>query len=191
MYGIVNKAMEDLVVSSAGEESWQKIKALAGLQELQILESSNYDDDITNRLLSAASQVLEQSVDDLLYAFGNHWVMYTGREGWVSLFSASGDDLISFLMNLDDMHARVNAAMPEGKMPEFTLFEKDGAYQLEYRSSREGLAPMVAGILSGLAEQFDESWDIKHIDQREHRGFDTFLLERLAKSESDDLQDVA
>lgn len=190
MYGIVNRAVEDLVISSAGEETWQKIKALAGLQKLQILESSNYDDDITNKLVAAASQILEQPVDDILHAFGSHWVMYTGREGWVSMFSTSGDDMLDFLKNLDDMHARVNAAMPEGKMPEFTLLEKGDAYHLEYRSSREGLAPMVAGILSGLAEHFKESWDIKHIGQRERGGFDTFLLERVENPKSEGLPDA-
>lgn len=191
MYGLVNKAIEDLVVSSAGEQTWQRIKALSGLQELQILESSNYDDEITFKLVAAASRILERPVDDILRAFGNHWVMYTGREGWSSLFHASGEDLISFLKNLDDMHSRVNAAMPEGNMPEFTLYEKGDGYHLQYRSSRDGLAPMVDGILNGLTEQFDEPWAIKYSDRREKDGVVTFVLTRLEKRATDDLHDAA
>ena len=191
MYGLVNKAIEDLVISSAGEETWLKIRDRAGLQELQILSSSNYDDEITYKLVAAASDVLQQPPEAILRSFGKHWVLYTGREGWSTLFSASGEDMVSFLQNLDDMHARVNAAMPEGRMPEFTLTPKDGAYQLEYRSERDGLAPMVGGILSGLAEQFEETWDIRHTDHRSQCGVDRFVLTRTDMQASDDVKDAA
>ena len=191
MYGLVNKAIEDLVTSSAGEETWLKIKEHAGLQELQILDSSNYDDEVTYKLVDAASEILQQPPEAILHSFGKHWVLYTGKEGWSTLFAASGEDMISFLQNLDDMHARVNVAMPEGRMPEFTLHQIDGTYQLEYRSERDGLAPMVGGILVGLAEQFGEVWDIEHTDQRDQCGLDRFRLTRVGLRASGDLQDAA
>ena len=191
MYGLVNKAIEDLVVSSAGEKTWRKIKQSAGLQELQILDTSNYDDEITYNLVHAASKILDQPADDILYSFGKHWVMYTGKKGWANLFAASGEDLVSFLRNLDDMHARVNVAMPEGRMPEFTLIEKEGWYQLEYRSQREGLAPMVGGILVGLAEQFEECWDITQIAHRNEGGVDKFQLTRQELQGAADVKDAA
>jgi len=191
MYGLVNKAIEDLVVSSAGEETWQKIKEHAALQELQFLDSYNYDDEVTYKLVASASEVLQQPAEDILHAFGKHWILYTGREGWASLFAASGDCMISFLQCLDDMHARVKVAMPEGRMPEFTLIEKDDTYHFEYRSGRDGLAPMVGGIICGLAEQFDEAWHVDHIDSKESCGVDRFLLTRIENSVSDDQQDAA
>ena len=191
MYGLVNKAIEDLVVSSAGEETWRRIKKSAGLQELQILDTSNYDDEDTYKLVHAASEILDQPAEEILYSFGKHWVMYTGKKGWANLFAASGEDLVSFLRNLDDMHARVNVAMPEGRMPEFTLIEKDGSYQLEYKSQREGLAPMVSGILVGLAEQFEEQWEIKHVDHQHQCGVDRFQLTRQALQNSADVKDAA
>ena len=191
MYGLVNRAIEDLVVSSAGEETWHRIKENAGIQELQILDTSNYDDEVTYNLVRAASEVLEQPAEDILFSFGKHWVMYTGKKGWADLFAASGDDLVSFLRNLDDMHARVNSVMPDGRMPEFTLIEKDGAFLLEYRSEREGLAPMVSGILEGLAEQFNESWSIKHTSYRDQCGLDIFSLSRENVQSSADIKDAA
>ena len=191
MYGLVNKAIEDLVISRAGEETWHRIKENAGVQELHILDTTSYDDQVTYDLVRAASEVLEQPAEDILFSFGKHWVMYTGKNGWANLFAASGTDFISFLRNLDDMHARVNAAMPEGRMPEFTLIEKDGVFQLEYRSQRDGLAPMVSGILVGLAEQYNESWDVKHIDHRNQCGIDRFLLARKDVQSSADVKDAA
>ena len=191
MYGLVNKAIEDLVISSAGEQIWLKIRERAGLQDLQLLDSSNYDDEITYKLVAAASDILEQPPELILRLFGKHWVLYTGKQGWSSLFAASGDDLVSFLKNLDDMHARVKVAMPEGRMPEFTLTERGATFELEYRSERDGLAPMVSGMLYGLAEQFEEAWHIEHVYQKDKAGFDRFSLERIELQVSGDIQDVA
>jgi len=191
MYGLVNRAIEDLVVSIAGAETWKRIRAEAGVEDLQLLDTTNYSDDITYRLVASASEVLELSAEDVLHAFGRHWVLYTGREGWANLFAASGDDFVDFLRNLDEMHSRVNTAMPDGRMPEFTLLAEEGRHVLEYRSDREGLAPMVVGILSGLAEQFGESWSIEHVGLREEHGFDRFHLTRVALPHSDELHDAA
>jgi len=191
MYGMVNRAIEDLIVSSAGTDTWEQIKLKAGLENLQFLDSSNYEDDITYKLVAAASVVLDQPPYDVLHAFGRHWVLYTGREGWASLFNVAGSDFISFLEQLDEMHARVSTAMPEGKMPEFTLIRKDGNFDLEYRSEREGLAPMVVGILSGLAEQFNEAWEIEHIGHRSESGLDRFQLTSVPNVGLDERSDAA
>ena len=191
MYGLINRAIADLVVSSAGDETWKRVKADAGLEDLQFLDTSNYPDDVTYRLVASASTVLGQPAEALLHAFGRHWVLYTGRQGWADLFAASGDDMLEFLRSLDEMHARVNVAMPEGRMPEFTLLEEAGGYVLEYRSERDGLGPMVVGILSGLAEQFGEAWSVEHVDRREQHGLDRFRLVRIAQALPRDLSDAA
>ena len=191
MYGLVNKAIEDLVISSAGKEAWDRIRECAGLQEMEMLDSSHYEDEVTYSLVQAASEILGQSAEDILCAFGKHWVTYTDKNGWSNLFGATGEDLVGFLRNLDDMHARVNSAMPEGCMPEFTVIDKDGAFQLEYRSEREGLAPMVSGILAGLAEHFEESWTIEHVDHKSRCGIDRFLLTRQDVHAETDLNHAA
>ena len=178
MYGLVNKAVEDLVISSAGLETWQRVKAHAALENLQLLDTTNYEDEVTYSLVHSASAILDMPVDVLLHAFGRHWVLYTGEAGWAKLFSAGGDDFVSFLENLDEMHARVNMAMPDGRMPGFSLTENNTGFMLDYHSSRQGFAPMVLGVLEGLAEQFEEDWTFEHVDTREQHGLDTFQLIR-------------
>lgn len=161
MYGLVNRAIEDLITSTAGAETWDEIKVRAGHSGLQILDSHNYSDQVTYDLVAAASEVLNQPSAEILRAFGRHWILYTGREGWASLFDFTAQDFISFVQQLDEMHARVNTAMPEGRMPEFTLVQLERGYELTYLSERAGLGPMVMGILEGLAEQFGEHWQIE------------------------------
>ena len=127
--------------------------------------------------------------EDVLHAFGRHWILYTGKEGWSTVFEMTGDDMASFLEGLDEMHARVRVAMPDADMPQFTLHREADHLTLEYHSSRDGLAPMVSGLLDGLAEYFSESWNVEHTGFRAVDGFDTFRL-REVQSGSDLLNDA-
>jgi hypothetical protein len=89
------------------------------------------------------------------------------------------------------MHARVNAAMPDGRMPQFTLQSVDEHFELVYSSTRDGFAPMVMGILEGLAEQYGEHWEFAHIGSRDQSGVDTFSMHRIAGSAAVDKRDAA
>lgn len=182
MYGLVNKAIQDLVLSAADEDTWQKIKAKARMDDAEFVDATTYDDDVTYQLVAAASEVLNQPAEKILYDFGRHWILYTGREGWASVFSLGGDNLKSFLLDLDEMHARVQVAMPESRMPQFTVTENEYGLEVVYRSHRDGLAPMVEGLLGGLAEQFNEHWEVSHTGKRDLEGFDTFQLKHAQSS---------
>jgi len=181
MYGMVNRAIEDLVVDSAGEEVWQKIKQDAEVEFTEFFDSSQYSDEITYRLVEAASGILKKSTESILHDFGRHWILYTGREGWDSVFALGGDNMIDYIKGLDSMHSRVQSALPEACMPQFGVEERSEHFRLTYRSSREGLAPMVLGMLDGLAERFDEPWLIQHMKSDSAAGCEFFEL-RLADS---------
>lgn len=182
MYGLVNQAIQDLVVETAGKSVWNEIRMAANLEQKEFEASVIYDDKVTLALVSAASERLRLPAEQILKSFGRHWILYTGREGWSSVFEMTGSDMESFLSGLDEMHARVRVAMPDADMPQFTLVPKDDHLVLEYRSSRDGLAPMVEGLLEGLGEYFDEQWLIEHIGMRSEDGFDTFSLRQAVAS---------
>jgi len=181
MYGLVNQAIEDLVKQSAGEAAWEQIKEKASVKLDSFEASVIYDDAVTLALVAAASELLGKSAEHILHAFGRHWILYTGREGWSDVFSMTGDDMETFLAGLDEMHARVRVAMPEADMPQFTLNEHDDYLVLEYHSSRDGLAPMVRGLLEGLGEYFGEAWSIEQTGYRADDGFDSFKLRRAGE----------
>ena len=180
MYGMVNRAIEDLVVSSAGEQAWKQIKEDAGLDLDSFQDSSQYNDAITFKLVEAASAYLQQTPESILHAFGRHWILYTGREGWASVFDLGGENMVDFINGLDSMHARVQIALPNAEMPHFNVIEKDDYLELVYRSQRTGLAHMVLGLLDGLAEQFNESWNIEHVKMKSEHGHDVFHLRKIA-----------
>ena len=59
MYGLVNKAVEDLVCSKFGEETWNKILEEAGVDVDSFVSMEAYPDAVTYKLIHAASTVLE------------------------------------------------------------------------------------------------------------------------------------
>lgn len=172
MYGLVNKAVVDLVVSKFGQDTWNAIKKKAEVDVDVFVSMDGYPDDITYRLVGAASEVLKIPPEAVLEAFGEYWVLYTAAEGYGPMLDASGKTLREFLENLDALHARVALTMPALKPPRFRLVPVDDKTMLlEYHSTRQGLAPMVVGLLRGLAIRFNTPIEISHKSGDGHEEF--------------------
>ncbi|MEM9131583.1 MAG: heme NO-binding domain-containing protein [Actinomycetota bacterium] len=175
---MVNRAITDLVISTKGEAAWEAVCARAGLDIRSFDNTRTYDDAITYDLVAAAAAELDLDPATVLEAFGRHWILFTGREGWGPLFAMAGDSLETFVEGLDGLHARVVATMPQCRMPSFAVERAaDGALLVDYRSDRDGLAPMVLGLLNGLAEHFGESWRIEHLGWSDETGAERFSLQ--------------
>lgn len=184
MYGLVNRAIEELMRKTHGDAVWEKIKEKAGVDVEVFVRMDAYPDDITYRLIGAAAEVLNQPPEVLLRAFGEYWTLYTGSEGYGALLDAAGSTLQETLANLDDLHVRVGLMYPELKPPSFrcTDVTEDGVV-LHYYSPREGLAPMVIGLIEGLGKRFGQRLEIERLARREagddHDSFGIRIAGRL------------
>lgn len=162
MYGLVNRAIEQLVVSTGGEAAWQRVCRRAGVAAEGFVAMCPYDDGITYRLVGAVSEELGLAPEQVLEAFGNYWVLYTAEEGYGELMHACGEDLRQFLDNLNELHGRIETIFPGLRPPHFEVQDvAPGEYWLHYGSEREGLAPMVVGLLKGLAKRFGQAVEIE------------------------------
>ena len=177
MHGLVNKAVGDLVCSRFGERAWAEIRERAGVGVGGFVSMDSYPDDVTYRLVEAASEVLGTPVQALLEAFGEHWIAFTAREGYGEMFAMFGGSMAEFLGNLDNMHTRVGLSFPRLKPPSFVARDLgEGRFELEYHSTREALAPMVVGLLRGLGRSFGEVVEVEHVHGRDRGGHDLFRL---------------
>jgi Haem-NO-binding len=179
MYGLVNKAIADMVRSQFGEEIWQEIRHIAAVENDTFLSMEGYPDDVTHRLVKAGSQVLGLSSAQIMQAFGEFWVQFTASEGYGELMDMSGENLPEFLQNLDNLHARVGVSFPQLKPPSFDSYEGENPNELtlEYRSEREGLAPMVLGLVKGLGDRFDTEVEVAQTQSRDDGAdHDEFLI---------------
>jgi hypothetical protein len=141
-----------------------------------------YHDDVTYRLVDAVSVELGMEAAGVLEAFGEYWILYTADEGYGELMAAAGDDLRQFLGNLNDMHGRVEVIFPQMKLPRFEVDDvAPGRYEVRYISERAGLAPMVTGLLRGLARRFGQSVEVAHLEARGGAGgSDLFAVRHVA-----------
>lgn len=164
MYGLVNKAIRDLVVKNHGEENWKEICRRAGFLEEDFVGLNPYPDKLTYDLVGHASEVLGVDSNAILEAFGEYWILYTADEGYGDLMDLTGNTFVEFLGNLDMLHYRINNLMPDLQAPQFsTRNVQENSVELEYRSHREGMIPMLRGLIIGLGKRFDLSVTVEQI----------------------------
>ena len=156
MYGLVNQAVQGLITKEFGEDKWLKIKEKAGVDEELFVSLKSYDDSVTYDLVGAASEILKVDASDLLEAFGEYWVLYTAQEGYGEMLDMAGSTFVEFLGNLNHLHKRVGDLMPDLAPPSFeTELINEQELRLRYTSKRDGLTPMVIGLIKGLGKRFD------------------------------------
>jgi len=179
MYGLVNKALEEMVVSERGAQTWERIKSEAGVDVEMFLTNEAYPDDVTYALAGAASRVLDVPVPELLERFGVHWVTKTAPQGYGQLMDSGGRTLAEFLKNLPAFHTRVGLIFPHLQPPVFSVSDvTERSLRLHYRSHRPGLAPFVVGLLQGLGRRFGTAVRVTHAVGRESGAdHDEFLVQ--------------
>jgi hypothetical protein len=161
MYGIVNKAIEDLVREKFGDETWEEIKLRCGVDVEVFLSNQPYDDAVTFKLAQGVSEVTGLSLKQVLNAFGEWWVLRTSKEKYGGLMQAGGNSLKEFLMNLPVFHNRIMLIYPNLSPPEFKVKEvEQQSVDVHYFSQRSGLQEFVRGLLHGLAILYGVSAEI-------------------------------
>ena len=178
MYGMVNRAVEEMVLMHHDAETWERIKAKAGIDAEEFMSHEAYPDEMTYRLVAAAADCLDLPAEQILEAFGEHWVLVTAQNGYGAMMDAGGRSLPEFLRNLPGFHARVLLIFPNLKPPLFRVSDvTDCSLHLHYYSHRPGLAPFVVGLVRGLAARFGTAADIEVVASRDDGAdHDEFLV---------------
>ena len=168
MYGLVNDAIKGLLISNYGESTWEAVREASRVELKDFISHECYDDSVTYELATAASQVLNVPLSDVLFAFGEYWVLVTAKEKYSVMLSTGGVSLKDFLVNLPGFHSRVMLLFPKLTPPEFKVENiADRSLDLHYISEREGLKDMVLGLLNGLGKLFETPTKVKLTECRE------------------------
>ena len=181
MNGLINRAVEQFVVSMKGEAGWRGVCADAGIQADGFVSMQSYDDELTYRLVDAASKRLALPPVQVLQAIGKLWITYIFKEGYGDVITATGTNLREFLTNLNEMHCRIEIVFTKMRAPQFRIEDvSDTEFRLCYASERSGLAPMVIGIVDALAQHFGQSVEIIQVYAKtEIDSEDIFLIRHL------------
>lgn len=155
MYGLVNKAIKDLVTEKFGKDKWDQIALMSNFQDEDFVSMNSYPDELTYNLVKYSSQVLKADASVILEAFGEYWILFTAQEGYGDLMDLTGSSLVEFLDNLDMLHSRMSNIMPHLEPPQFRTENKtENSVELVYMSKRQGMAPMCLGLIKGLGKRF-------------------------------------
>lgn len=161
MYGMIHKALRELAIERAGENAWREIATECKLGSEHFISGQHYSDDVTNALINAVAEKAGMAPEALLKDFGRSWIRFVQGSTYAGVLDMAGGDLVTFLENLDRMHASIKATMPEAVTPSFHV-ETRGRNDIivTYASPRQGLAPFVEGLLEGVLERFNEKGEI-------------------------------
>lgn len=166
MYGLVNKAIDELVVKTYGEETWDKIRKKAGFEDEEFIGLKSYPDELTYNLVVAGAEELKLPAETLLELCGETWITHTATHGYENVLNLAGNNMIDFLHHLNAIHAKITQLMPDMKPPIFKVKnEFVTGVELLYKSDRKGLEPMATGILKGLGRRFGLEVSVKVLGQ--------------------------
>ena len=168
MYGIVNKAIQDLITDNFGADKWEAIKEKSDIDVDFFLSNEPYDDAITYKLAIATSDVLGITVGQVLNALGEWWILKTGKEKYAGLMEAGGNNLKEFLVNLPLFHNRIMLMYPKLTPPEFKVSNlEENSIHVHYHSKREGLQEFVRGLMTGLGKMYNVDATVELIQSRD------------------------
>lgn len=93
-------------------------------------------------------------MNDVLEAFGAHFLDYCVQAGYDRILKVLGRNLRDFLCNLDALHDHLASIYPGMEAPSFRCSETlDGTLLLHYYSKRQGLEHIVIGIVKAVAKE--------------------------------------
>ncbi|MGJ0505855.1 MAG: heme NO-binding domain-containing protein [Methylocystis sp.] len=161
MYGIVTKAIGDLIVSQHGGAQWEAVQEKAGVEVDFLVGNEPYPDELAYRLVGAAAETLGCSADEFLVRFGEFWVLKTGAESYGALLKSGGASLKDFLIKLPNFHTRVALIYPQLRPPEFACTDiGETSLRLHYFTERPGLTSFMVGLLQGLSKLYETPLEI-------------------------------
>jgi hypothetical protein len=156
--GVVFNLLERLVARDFGEDTWDGLLDVSGLNGVYTSLGSYPDEDFV-KLVGAAADTLAMPADDVVLWFGRSALpLFAGH--YPQLFEPH-DSARSFVLTLNDIiHPEVRKLYPGADVPEFDFEVREGVLVMGYRSPRK-LCSFAEGLLLGAADHYGERLTIE------------------------------
>ncbi len=162
MKGVIFNLLEEVVVDSYGDQTWDDLLDAAHSDGVYTSLGS-YDDRDMTRLVSAAGAALELPDDEVLRWFGRHAIPHMVKR-WPDYFTAH-EHTIPFLRSLNDViHPEARKLYTGAYCPHFEFTSPaDGSLLIGYRSPRR-LCGLAHGFILGSGDHYSEALTIEHVE---------------------------
>ncbi|XP_064606184.1 guanylate cyclase soluble subunit beta-2-like [Liolophura sinensis] len=190
-YGQIHVAVRELVLEKFGEDNWKRILQKADLDDNEhFMVFHRYTDSVTFKLIGAVSEILGVPVTGVLEVFGEYFFQYCLKHGYDKMLKSLGEDLTSFVQNLDSLHSMLAMSYKNIEAPSFRCeTNEDGTLILHYYTVRPGLYPIVIGLVRAVGRDLFNTNAILEVinissqqltekDVQEHVSFKVTLVDK-------------
>ncbi|XP_056591473.1 guanylate cyclase soluble subunit beta-2 [Triplophysa dalaica] len=197
-YGFINTCLKSLVIEKFGDQAWEKLSLMAGVQDT-FMTYEVYDDAITLRLVQEACKMLDVSSEVVLKLFGEYFFSFCKMSGYDTMLRTLGGNLVEFIENLDALHSYLALSYEAMNAPSFRVERmNDGRILLHYYSDRKGLYHIVPGIIEAVAKDFfdsevtmtilNQSEEEERTGKKEHVVFHMLQKEKVSRRKAQTIQ---
>nr|XP_018913545.1 PREDICTED: soluble guanylate cyclase 88E isoform X2 [Bemisia tabaci] len=155
MYGLLLENISDYIKSVYGEEKWEEIRRLAGVEQVSFSVHQVYPETLIPKLAAKAIQILGITEKDFFDQMGVHFVGFVSQYGYDRVLSVLGRHMRDFLNGLDNLHEYLKFSYPRMRAPSFICEnESRQGLTLHYRSKRRGFVYYTMGQIREVARHF-------------------------------------
>ncbi|MGI1662723.1 heme NO-binding domain-containing protein [Palleronia sp. KMU-117] len=163
MYGLVNRALQRFLCDTYGAGAWHDIARATGLRLDDFEPLLTYPEELTMKILAAASERLRQSTDDLLEDLGTYLVSHPTYEASRRLLRFGGGSFVDFVHSLDDLPDRARLALPDLVFPRLAVEARSArGFLLTVGPGMQGFSHVLTGVLRGMADDYGALALIEH-----------------------------
>lgn len=166
MYGMIHRAIRELVIDVKGRDAWFEVERSANCGPAEMISSEVYPDHITLDILKNSAEILKIDLDEMLRRFGSYWIEFASSGSFRGIMNFAGRDLETFINNLNKMHDSVQTVLVNSSMPSFEILSaRDGFMAVIYKSKRTGLDSFVIGLFEGLIRHFNLKGEVSMVNK--------------------------
>ncbi len=155
MRGVLPKLAQEYVEQAYGKEAFDAMQEALG--HPSFLPAKGYPDQILHQMAEAVKAIEGTSEREFFLGFGR-FTPGAFQRMYPRYFK--DEDLKTFFLRMNDLHAQLTKDQPGIKPPSFTYEDKGDRLFMNYRSKR-GLFDYFEGILLGVAEFKGERIEVK------------------------------
>jgi hypothetical protein len=155
MYGLIHRALQCFAQDIYGEDLWAAVVAEAALPVQEFEAMLVYPDSYLDDVLTALSNQLDRTPLQVSEDVGAYLVTHERMETVRRLLRFGGTTYEEFVLSLDDLHDRVNLALPDLDLPrlEVEVYSQTSiSVLLDF--SRQGFGAVLLGIMRAMADDY-------------------------------------
>lgn len=163
MHGLTNRAIQCFVIDGYGTDKWEDCVRLADLGFSDFESMLTYEDELTDKVLDAASLALERPRFELMEDLGTYLVSHPNTESLRRLLRFGGVTFVEFLHSLDELADRARLAVPDLELPMLEVRDQAATqFSLTCKSPIKGAGHVFMGVLRTMADDYGTLAILEH-----------------------------